>query len=117
MQAELDGNGVLWAGKTIQPSQKCTIRLIVLKDNGSAAARQSVLEVFHRFGPSGEGIEQYRIVGYLACPAGGGPIAHPQAPGTRGGRGVVALGRRVCHCCLGSHGSRLRKATELPGAS
>ncbi|MEU9998603.1 DUF4265 domain-containing protein [Streptomyces sp. NPDC050848] len=68
IQAELDGDGVLWAGKTIQPSQNCTIRLIVLKDNGSAAARQSVLEVFHRLGMTGEGIEQYRMVALDAPP-------------------------------------------------
>lgn len=46
----------------MQPSQNCTIRLIVLKDDGSAAARQSVLEVFHRLGTTGEGIERFGMV-------------------------------------------------------
>ncbi|MFY7069680.1 DUF4265 domain-containing protein [Nocardiopsis changdeensis] len=57
-----DGNGMLWAGETVRPSQNCTIRLIVLRDNGSAAARQSVLETFHRLGATGEGIERFRMV-------------------------------------------------------
>ncbi|MEU2462142.1 MULTISPECIES: DUF4265 domain-containing protein [Streptomyces] len=57
-----DDDGVLWAGETVQPSQNCTIRLIVLKDEGSAAARQSVLEVFHRLGTTGEGIERFGMV-------------------------------------------------------
>ncbi|MET9604813.1 DUF4265 domain-containing protein [Streptomyces sp. NPDC006512] len=62
VKVESDGDGVLWAGETVRPSQNCTIRLIVLKDDGSAAARQSVLEVFHRLGTTGEGIEQFRMV-------------------------------------------------------
>ncbi|MFI8280045.1 DUF4265 domain-containing protein [Streptomyces sp. NPDC085929] len=62
INVEFDGDGVLWAGETVRPSQNCTIRLIVLKDDGSAAARQSVLEVFHRLGTTGEGIEQFRMV-------------------------------------------------------
>ncbi|MFC8827764.1 DUF4265 domain-containing protein [Streptomyces sp. NPDC057137] len=57
-----DDDGVLWAGETVRPSQNCTLRLIVLKDDGSAAARQSVLEAFHRLGTTGEGIERYRMV-------------------------------------------------------
>ncbi|WP_328393700.1 DUF4265 domain-containing protein [Nocardia sp. NBC_00416] len=59
---ELDDEGVLWAGETVQRSRNCTIRLIVLKDDGSAAARQSVLEIFHRLGATGEGLERYRMV-------------------------------------------------------
>ncbi len=59
---ELDDEGVLWAGDTVQPSQNCTIRLIVLKDQGSAAARQSVLKAFHSLGTTGEGIERYGMV-------------------------------------------------------
>nr|WP_223838046.1 DUF4265 domain-containing protein [Streptomyces venezuelae] len=62
IKVELDGEGVRWAGETVRPSQNCTIRLIVLKDDGSAAARQRVLEVFHRLGTTGEGIEPYRMV-------------------------------------------------------
>lgn len=57
-----DNEGVLWAGEKVQPSQNCTIRLIVLKDDGSAAARQSVLKVFHSLGTTGEGLAQYRMV-------------------------------------------------------
>lgn len=59
---EPDDEGVLWAGQTVQPSQNCTIRLIVLKDGGSVAARESVLKAFHRLGTTGEGIERYRMV-------------------------------------------------------
>ncbi|MDQ0798247.1 DUF4265 domain-containing protein [Streptomyces sp. B1I3] len=62
IKVELDGDGVFWAGETVRPSQNCTIRLIVLKDDGSAAARQSVLEIFHSLGTTGEGIERYRMV-------------------------------------------------------
>ncbi|WP_432106220.1 DUF4265 domain-containing protein [Streptomyces sp. bgisy091] len=59
IRVQPDDDGVLWAGETVQPSQSCTIRLIVLKDNGSAAARQSVLEVFDRLGTTGEGIARF----------------------------------------------------------
>jgi hypothetical protein len=62
IRVEVDGEGGLWAGETVQASQHCTIRLIVLKDGGSAAARQTVLETFHRLGTTGEGIEQFRMV-------------------------------------------------------
>ncbi len=58
IRVQPDDDGALWAGETVQPSQNCTTRLIVLKDDGSAAARQSVLEVFHRLGTTGEGIER-----------------------------------------------------------
>ncbi|WP_103502816.1 MULTISPECIES: DUF4265 domain-containing protein [unclassified Streptomyces] len=57
-----DIGGVLWAGDTVQPSQHCTIRLILLKDAGSVAARQSVLEAFHRLGTTGEGNQHFRMV-------------------------------------------------------
>ncbi|MBF6317320.1 DUF4265 domain-containing protein [Nocardia cyriacigeorgica] len=59
---EPDDEGVLWAGETVQPSQNCTIRLIVLEDDGSAAARESVMKAFHGLGATGEGIEHYRMV-------------------------------------------------------
>ncbi|MFF7492938.1 DUF4265 domain-containing protein [Streptomyces rubiginosohelvolus] len=62
IRVQADDDGVFWAGETMQPSQNCTIRLIVLKDAGSAAARQSVLEVFHRLGTTGEGIERFGMV-------------------------------------------------------
>jgi hypothetical protein len=62
IRVQPDDDGVLWAGETVQPSQNCTIRLIVLKDGGSAAARQSVLEACHRLGATGEGIERFGMV-------------------------------------------------------
>ncbi|MFJ4341675.1 DUF4265 domain-containing protein [Streptomyces sp. NPDC088915] len=57
-----DDDGVLRAGETVEPSQNYTIRLVVLKDDGSAAARQSVLEAFRRLGTTGEGIERFGTV-------------------------------------------------------
>ncbi|GGU30084.1 DUF4265 domain-containing protein [Streptomyces violascens] len=62
IRVEVDEEGVRWAGETVQASENCTIRLIVLKNGGSAAARQSVLEIFHRLGTTGEGIARYRMV-------------------------------------------------------
>lgn len=62
IRVEVEDDGALYARETIQPSQNCTIRLIVLKDEGSAAARQTVLETFHRLGTTGEGIESFRMV-------------------------------------------------------
>jgi hypothetical protein len=62
IQIDVDQDGLWWAGETIRASEHCTIRLIVLKDGGSAAARGSVLEIFHRLGTTGEGIEQFRMV-------------------------------------------------------
>lgn len=59
---------LLRAGETVRPSRNCTIRLIVLKDGGSAAARQSVLELFHRLGTTGEGIERFRLVALDVLP-------------------------------------------------
>ncbi|MET8182922.1 DUF4265 domain-containing protein [Streptomyces sp. NPDC005336] len=52
VRVETDDEGVRWAGETVKASPNCTIRLIVLKDGGSAAARQSVLETF--LGTTGE---------------------------------------------------------------
>ncbi|MGW9025232.1 DUF4265 domain-containing protein [Streptomyces sp. NPDC055722] len=46
----------------VRPSDDCTIRLIVLRDSGSAAARQSVLNAFNKLGAGGEGIEQFHMV-------------------------------------------------------
>ncbi|MFG2691618.1 DUF4265 domain-containing protein [Streptomyces sp. NPDC048405] len=62
IRVELDEGGVRWTAETVQASQNCTIRLIVLKDGGFAAARQSVLDVIHRLGATGEGIEQFWMV-------------------------------------------------------
>ncbi|WSY48578.1 DUF4265 domain-containing protein (plasmid) [Embleya sp. NBC_00888] len=92
----IEEDGLRWAGETVRSSENCTIRLIVLKDGGSAAARQTVLETFHRLGTTGEGIEQFRMVA-RGRPAGGGHPAHSEAVGSRRGQGVVVLGRRVCH--------------------
>ncbi|MDX3076727.1 DUF4265 domain-containing protein [Streptomyces sp. MI02-7b] len=62
VETSLDDEGVRWAGRVVQPSDNCTIRLIVFRDSGSAAARQSVLNAFHKLGAGGEGIEQFRMV-------------------------------------------------------
>ncbi|MEU5193624.1 DUF4265 domain-containing protein [Streptomyces scabiei] len=62
VRVEIDDEGVRWAGETVRSSENCTIRLIVLTDGGSTAARQSVLEIFHKLGTTGEGIERYRMV-------------------------------------------------------
>ncbi|MFF7772495.1 DUF4265 domain-containing protein [Streptomyces massasporeus] len=62
IRVEVDDEGIRWAGETVRASENCTIRLIVLKDGGTAAARQSVLEIFHSLGTTGEGIEKYRMV-------------------------------------------------------
>ncbi|MEO3767752.1 DUF4265 domain-containing protein [Streptomyces sp. B5E4] len=62
IRVEVDAEGVRWAGETVRASENCTIRLIVLKDGGSGAARQKVLETFHRLGTTGEGLEQFRMV-------------------------------------------------------
>ncbi|MFJ3878392.1 DUF4265 domain-containing protein [Streptomyces sp. NPDC090077] len=73
---ERDGEGVRWAGETVRPSQNCTIRLIVLKGDGSAAARQNVLEAFRRLGTTGEGIERYRMVALDVPPGADLPRIH-----------------------------------------
>ncbi|MDI3347418.1 DUF4265 domain-containing protein [Streptomyces sp. AJ-1] len=59
---EPDDAGVRWAGQMVRRSENCTIRLIVLRDSGSEAARQSVLNAFNELGVSGEGIERFRMV-------------------------------------------------------
>ena len=62
VETSIDDEGARWAGSVIRPSANCTIRLIVLRGGGSAAARQTVLNVFHKLGAGGEGIEQFRMV-------------------------------------------------------
>ncbi|MCT9094250.1 DUF4265 domain-containing protein [Streptomyces sp. ASQP_92] len=62
IRVEPDEEGARWAGETVRASEHSTIRLIVLRDGGSAAARQTVLKAFHRLGTTGEGIEQFRMV-------------------------------------------------------
>ncbi|MFJ7421736.1 DUF4265 domain-containing protein [Streptomyces uncialis] len=69
LRVEPDEEGLRWAGDTVRASEHCTIRLIVLKDGGSAAARQSVLKVFHSLGTMGEGIERFRMVALDVPPA------------------------------------------------
>ncbi|MFI0982032.1 DUF4265 domain-containing protein [Streptomyces sp. NPDC021093] len=41
---------------------------MVLKDEGSAAVRQSVLKVFHGLGTTGEGIDRFQMVALDAPP-------------------------------------------------
>lgn len=106
IRVEIDDEGIRWAGETVRASENCTIRLIVLKDGGSATARQSVLKIFHKLGTTGEGIERFRMVA-LDVPPGGGPAADPKPSGTRCGGGLVALGRRVRYRCLEVHGHGL----------
>ncbi|NEC84761.1 DUF4265 domain-containing protein [Streptomyces sp. SID12501] len=60
--ASPDEEGMLWAGDVVLPSENCTIRLIVLREGGSGAARQSVLNAFDRLGVCGEGIERFGMV-------------------------------------------------------
>jgi hypothetical protein len=62
MAAEPDEEGVWWAGEVVRRSENCTIRLIVFRDGGSGAARQSVLNAFQALGVDGEGIEQFGMV-------------------------------------------------------
>ncbi|MER7770596.1 DUF4265 domain-containing protein [Kitasatospora sp. NPDC096140] len=68
IRVDVDDDGLRWAGETVHPSENCTIRLIVRKDGGSAAARQTVLETFHRLGTTGEGIEQFGMVALKVPP-------------------------------------------------
>ncbi|MFJ2095423.1 DUF4265 domain-containing protein [Streptomyces sp. NPDC087901] len=96
IRVEVDDEGVRWAGDSVQASQNCTIRLIVLKDGGSAAARESVLEIFHGLGTTGEGIEQYRMVALDVPPEVHLPqfhklLGHVEAKGWCTGRKSVSL--------------------------
>ncbi|MFF4368575.1 hypothetical protein [Streptomyces sp. NPDC001594] len=54
----------------------------MLKDDGSAAARQDVLDAFHRLGTTGEGIEQYRMVSLQGFVPGNAEIP-PRLPAER----------------------------------
>jgi hypothetical protein len=62
-------DGVRSAGETVRASRNCPIRLIVLEDDGSTAARQTVLKTstVSRRQP-GEGIDRYRMVALDAPP-------------------------------------------------
>ncbi|MFK0169082.1 DUF4265 domain-containing protein [Streptomyces sp. NPDC090306] len=64
-----DGDGQLWAGEIVRRSENCTVRLIVTRDGGSAAARQGVLRAFDRLGVEGEGIERFGMVALDVPPA------------------------------------------------
>ncbi|MFE4696836.1 DUF4265 domain-containing protein [Streptomyces sp. NPDC056738] len=68
VRVDADDDGLHWAVETVHPSENCTIRLIVLKDGRSAAARQAVLDTFHRLGTTGEGIEQFGMVALKVPP-------------------------------------------------
>jgi hypothetical protein len=60
--AEPDEEGVRWAGGVVRRSENCTIRLIVFRDGGSGAVRQSVINAFQELGVDGEGIERFGMV-------------------------------------------------------
>ncbi|MFD4502092.1 DUF4265 domain-containing protein [Streptomyces sp. NPDC058457] len=60
--AEPDEEGVRWAGEVVRRSENCTIRLIVFRNSGSGAARQSVINAFHTLGVCGEGMERFGVV-------------------------------------------------------
>ncbi|GGJ45313.1 DUF4265 domain-containing protein [Streptomyces brasiliensis] len=59
---EPDEEGVRWAGGVVRRSENCTMRLIVFRDGGSGAARQSVINAFQELGVDGEGIERFGMV-------------------------------------------------------
>ncbi|MGW7265689.1 DUF4265 domain-containing protein [Streptomyces sp. NPDC054842] len=59
---EPDEKGVHWGGDVVRRSDNCTIRLIVFRDSGSEAARQSVIDAFREVGVDGEGIERFGMV-------------------------------------------------------
>ncbi|QIY71640.2 DUF4265 domain-containing protein [Streptomyces sp. RLB1-33] len=46
----------------VRGSGNCSIRLIVLCEGGSGAARQSVINAFRELGVDGEGFERFRMV-------------------------------------------------------
>lgn len=62
---------VRWAGEVVRRSENCTIRLIVFRDDGSAAARQSVINAFRELGVCGEGIEKFGMVALDVPPTAG----------------------------------------------
>lgn len=46
----------------VRRSENCTIRLVVFRDGGSAAAQQSVINAFKELGVDGEGIERFGMI-------------------------------------------------------
>ncbi|MCX5399025.1 DUF4265 domain-containing protein [Streptomyces sp. NBC_00102] len=96
---EPDSNGVLRAGETVRPSENRTIRPIVLKDDGSATARQKVVEVFHRLDTTGEGIERFRMAAMDVPPEANRPrirqlLEHGEALGWWHGEEECVTGAR-----------------------
>lgn len=78
---QTDVDGLRRAGDVVRRSENCTIRLIVFRDGGSGAARQSVLNVFHQLGVCGEGIEKFGRVSLDAPPTADlGPIQPTTGP-------------------------------------
>ncbi|MER7578352.1 hypothetical protein ACIPWY_07805 [Streptomyces sp. NPDC090032] len=63
-----DEEGVRSAGEVVRRSENCTIRLIVFRDGGSGAARQSVINTFKELGVDGEGIEGDELLGICPVP-------------------------------------------------
>ncbi|MEU6421807.1 DUF4265 domain-containing protein [Streptomyces spiralis] len=57
-----DEDGVRWAGEVVQRSENCATRLIVFRDGGSGAARQSVINAFQALDVDGEGVERFGMV-------------------------------------------------------
>ncbi|WTN40552.1 DUF4265 domain-containing protein [Streptomyces sp. NBC_00631] len=53
LATEPDEEGVRWADDVVRRLESCTIRLIVLRDGGSGAARRSVINAFHELGVDG----------------------------------------------------------------
>ncbi|MCZ0989975.1 DUF4265 domain-containing protein [Streptomyces diastatochromogenes] len=70
---EPDEEGVRWAGEVVRRSENCTIRLIVFRDGGSGAARQSVINAFQQLGVDGEGIERFGMVAWPVASRVGRP--------------------------------------------
>ncbi|MEW2134789.1 DUF4265 domain-containing protein [Streptomyces sp. NPDC005435] len=66
---EADEEGVRWGGEVVRRSENCTVRLIVFRDGGSGAARQSVIDAFRELGADGEGIERFGMVALDVPPA------------------------------------------------
>ncbi|AQU67731.1 DUF4265 domain-containing protein [Streptomyces niveus] len=62
LRTHADADGRLWAGDVVRNSENCTIRLIVLRDGGTAAARQSVLNASWELRVGGEGVDQFRMI-------------------------------------------------------
>lgn len=69
VEVEPDEEDVRWAGAVVRRSENCTIRLIVLREGGSGAARQSVINAFQELGVDGEGIEHFGMVALNVPPA------------------------------------------------